>query len=59
MKLTWFSKSKKKGQKGLFGGVIKSHEEIRALDHKINRHEAKQIEDAEAQIEEDLKNFEK
>ena len=50
-------KNHKKKKKGLFGGQIKSKEEIKELNRKINLHEAKQLEQAEADLDEALKDM--
>ncbi len=46
---------KKKKRKGLFGGEILSHDEIRHLSKKIKGHEEKEMEQADVELEESLK----
>ncbi len=48
----WKRAAKKK--KGLFGGEIQSHEEIRKLDKQIQEHEEREFKQFEAGYDEEL-----
>ena len=55
MKLYWGKKAAKKKRQSVFGGQVRSQEEIKELGDRIKHHEKKAGEAAEAQLEEELK----
>lgn len=43
------------GKRSAFGGIVKSHQEVRELNEKIRAHEADELAAYESQMEEALK----
>mgnify|MGYP000862489573 CR=1 FL=1 len=56
-KKSWKKHYKSKNKKGLFGGKIRTQEEIQELNKKIDFHEAKQAEAAEDELDNALKDL--
>ena len=54
---SYVNRSKKTRKKGIFGGEIKTLEEIKVLDERIKAHEEKEGMKADRDLEKKLKNL--
>lgn len=54
---SYVNKGKKSRKKGIFGGEIKSVDEVKELSDKIKKHEEREAEIADAELEKHLKNL--
>lgn len=54
---SWYRAPKKRSRKSAFGGKVASHQEVEALNQKIEAHEAEEFEDFEKNFDQQLKNL--
>ncbi len=54
----WSSSRRGSGRRGMFGGRIKTEEEVKRLNKKITHHERREFEVFEKQFDEELNNIE-